>query len=144
MEEDDTKTFIKDKPDVQQDKEFNDSNPKDFQEQRKEKKSTFKVKRMGTNVLQNQETKVQKIEFSDDSDEHNQDDGHSDTKIEKDYLETKEMNDMSSMPRGESVAFAVTDKPYGEINQYSDDKMYEDDEAEFLETVKKGTNKDRL
>jgi len=82
----------------------------------KRRKAHLKLKEWEPTSCRIKKPRSKKIEFSDDSDEHNQDDGHSDTKIEKDYLETKEMNDMSSMPRGESVAFAVTDKPYGEIN----------------------------
>ena len=62
---------------------------------------------MTTDVLKNQQTKISKVEFS-DSDE---DDKKSDTKMEK------EINDVSSMPRGESIAFGVSENPLGEITQ---------------------------
>ena len=93
----------------------------------KEKKSTFKVKRMTTDVLKNQQTKISKVEFS-DSDE---DDKKSDTKMQKEF------NDVSSMPRGESIAFGASENPLGEITQ-SQIQDFENDEEEFMNTVKTG------
>ena len=37
----------------------------------------------------------------------------------------KDINDVESMPRGESVAFGVGDEPYGEIT--SGDKTFDND-----------------
>ena len=84
---------------------------------------------MTTDVLKNQQTKISKVEFS-DSDE---DDKKSDTKMEKEF------NDESSMPRGESIAFGASENPLGEITQ-SQIQGFENDEEEFMNTVKTGKN----
>lgn len=55
----------------------------------------------------------------------------------------KEVNDVSSIPRGESIAFGASEKPFGEIDE-SQIQGFENDEEEFLNTVKTGKNNERM